>query len=69
MVQDGKQHSFEIRVTGLNVSADGRATFASRSHASRKDNRKWPDKPGKDPIDIELNFTKGSVPISSTAGD
>ncbi|KAJ5275869.1 hypothetical protein N7524_002022 [Penicillium chrysogenum] len=29
MVQDGKQHSFEIRVTGLNVSADGRATFAN----------------------------------------
>jgi hypothetical protein len=29
MVQDGKQHSFEIRVTGLNVSADGKATFAN----------------------------------------
>ncbi|KAJ5534937.1 hypothetical protein N7527_001191 [Penicillium freii] len=29
MVQDGKQHSFEIRVTGLNVSADGSATFAN----------------------------------------
>ncbi|CAG8898377.1 unnamed protein product [Penicillium egyptiacum] len=28
MVQDGKQHSFEIRVTGLNASADGSATFA-----------------------------------------
>ncbi|CAP74282.1 Pc14g01410 [Penicillium rubens Wisconsin 54-1255] len=29
MVQDGKQHSFEIRVTGLNVSADGKTTFAN----------------------------------------
>ncbi|KAJ5430506.1 hypothetical protein N7491_007522 [Penicillium cf. griseofulvum] len=28
VIQDGKQHSFEIRVTGLNVSADGIATFA-----------------------------------------
>jgi hypothetical protein len=28
MIQDGKKHSFEIRVTGLNVSADGIATFA-----------------------------------------
>ncbi|KAJ5406946.1 hypothetical protein N7465_008230 [Penicillium sp. CMV-2018d] len=29
MVQDGKQHSFEIRVTGLNVSADGSTTSAN----------------------------------------
>ncbi|KAK4863246.1 hypothetical protein LT330_002024 [Penicillium expansum] len=29
MIQDGKQHSFEIRVTGLNVSADGSVTFAN----------------------------------------
>ncbi|CAI7565065.1 unnamed protein product [Penicillium discolor] len=29
MVQDGEQHSFEIRVTGLNVSTDGSATFAN----------------------------------------
>ncbi|KAI3144437.1 hypothetical protein CBS147325_5197 [Penicillium roqueforti] len=29
MIQDGKQHSFEIRVTGLDVSADGKATFAN----------------------------------------
>ncbi|CAG8265697.1 unnamed protein product [Penicillium nalgiovense] len=29
MVQDGKQHSFEIRITGLNVSADGSAAFAN----------------------------------------
>ncbi|KAJ6137672.1 hypothetical protein N7471_004158 [Penicillium samsonianum] len=28
MIQDGKQHSFEIRVTGLNVSADG-TTFSN----------------------------------------
>jgi hypothetical protein len=28
MIQDGKQHSFEIRVTGLNVSADGKASLA-----------------------------------------
>ncbi|KAJ5961057.1 uncharacterized protein N7479_008207 [Penicillium vulpinum] len=29
MMQDGKQHSFEIRVTGLNVSPDGTATFSN----------------------------------------
>ncbi|OQD84133.1 hypothetical protein PENANT_c014G06065 [Penicillium antarcticum] len=29
MLQDGELHSFEIRVTGLNVSADGKATFAN----------------------------------------
>ncbi|KAJ5625994.1 hypothetical protein N7510_002303 [Penicillium lagena] len=28
LVQDGKEHSFEIRVTGLNITADGMATFA-----------------------------------------
>jgi hypothetical protein len=29
MLQDGKLHSFEIRVTGLNVSVDGTATLAN----------------------------------------
>ncbi|KAJ5162871.1 uncharacterized protein N7500_004701, partial [Penicillium coprophilum] len=29
MIQDGKQHSFEIRVTGLDVSADGGAKFSN----------------------------------------
>jgi hypothetical protein len=28
MIQDGKQHSFEIRVTGLDISADGKASLA-----------------------------------------
>ena len=29
MIQDGEQHSFEIRVTGLDVSADGNVTFSN----------------------------------------
>ncbi|KAJ5514848.1 hypothetical protein N7463_004400, partial [Penicillium fimorum] len=29
MIQDGKQHSFEIQMTGLDVSTDGSATFAN----------------------------------------
>ncbi|KAG0158770.1 hypothetical protein PDIDSM_6289 [Penicillium digitatum] len=29
MIQDGRKHSFEIRVTGLNVSADGGITLAN----------------------------------------
>ncbi|KAJ5367409.1 hypothetical protein N7541_001350 [Penicillium brevicompactum] len=29
IIQDGEQHSFEIRVTGLDVSADGNVTFSN----------------------------------------
>lgn len=29
LLQDGREHSFEIRVTGLNISADGTATLAN----------------------------------------